>query len=248
MSALESFFEEHASNLATSFVTVEKELLSLLDEMSSDESAQSSMSPERLLMITTVNRLIDDRSRSGGLKTIEGYFDSWKQKKEAWARQEFEEMCGESSFVDFWCRMKNIAKENEVGDKTIGEDGQDEDEEVVDLRAMAESIDLSEIETVLKKDKRWIAWDHQPDKRELWIRVRIPCLFAYICFSGRCCLMNKNSDASLHQNRSTWTIWRPPSSQYIRNHSTRSLTSMGKFIQEIHQFSTLGSLLRHEKC
>ncbi|KAG0148938.1 hypothetical protein CROQUDRAFT_654300 [Cronartium quercuum f. sp. fusiforme G11] len=178
LSALESFFEEHATSLATPFATVKKKLMSLIDDMS-NESSQSSMSPDRLLTITTINRLIDGRSRNGGLETIECFFDSWKAKKEARAREEFEEMCGESAFIDFWCRMKNAAKDNVVGSTTIGEEGQEEDEdEVVDLRDMAKSIDLSEIETVLKKDKRWIVWDHDPDKRELWIRAYLENLAA----------------------------------------------------------------------
>ncbi|EGG06796.1 uncharacterized protein MELLADRAFT_35874, partial [Melampsora larici-populina 98AG31] len=151
LSALESFFQDQAPSLATS---------------------QSSLSPDQLLIITTVNRLIDPQNRTRGLQTIERYYDDWKQKKETRAREEFEEMCGESAFIDFWCRMKKSGKEDEVGKKTIGDDGEEEEEEeVADLREMAKTIDLSEIEAVMKKDKRWIAWDHLPDQRESWMRV-----------------------------------------------------------------------------
>ncbi|KAH9815375.1 hypothetical protein DFH28DRAFT_967705 [Melampsora americana] len=173
LSALESFFQDQAPSLATPFSVVEKKLLTLIDE-NSDDSGQSSLSPEQLLIITTVNRLIDSKNRTRGLQTIERYYDDWKQKKETRAREEFEEMCGESAFIDFWCRMKKSGKEDEVGNKTIGDDGEEEEEdEVVDLREMAKTIDLSEIEAVMKKDKRWIAWDHLPDQRESWIRAHL---------------------------------------------------------------------------
>lgn len=171
---METFFEENAPSLATSFEAVERKLLSLIDDMAQD-APQSSMPPELLLTITTINRLIDGRSRSRGLEMIEGFFESWKRKKETRAREEFEEMCGESAFIDFWCRMKNTAKETGVGKKTIGEDGQEDEEEdeMVDLKEMAKSIDLGEVEAVMKKDKRWSVWDHVPERRESWIRVRI---------------------------------------------------------------------------
>lgn len=173
LSALESFFQDQAPSLATPFSVVEKKLLTLIDE-NSDNSTQSSMSPDQLSIITTVNRLIDPKNRTRGLQTIERYYDDWKQKKEARAREEFEEMCGESAFIDFWCRMKKSGKEDDVGKKTIGDDGEEEDDdEVADLREMAKTIDLSEIEAVMKKDKRWIAWDHLPDQRESWVRAHL---------------------------------------------------------------------------
>lgn len=71
--------------------------------------------------------------------------------------------------------MKKAAEEKrkEVGrSATIGDqEDQDEDpDDLVDLREMAKSIDIREIQMVLKNDKRWIIWDHLPEQRDRWIR------------------------------------------------------------------------------
>lgn len=87
-------------------------------------------------------------------------------------------MLSESSFVDFWGRMRKEAlrSKGNADKKLIGEEGVDEEDEEdggeVDLREMAKGIDLGEVEAVLRNDQRWIAFDHVPEAREQWMRVR----------------------------------------------------------------------------
>lgn len=179
---LESFFDRHISQpLTADFSTIKKRLLRLVEanDEESDDMTQMS-SEERMKFKTTITKLIgsgrDQRSdRRSGMGLIEEKFQDWKRRREERAHREFEGMCGESSFIDFWCRMKKAAEEKrkEVGrSATIGDqEDQDEDpDDLVDLREMAKSIDIREIQMVLKNDKRWIIWDHLPEQRDRWIR------------------------------------------------------------------------------
>lgn len=115
-------------------------------------------------------------------RRLEDLFAAWQRRRNDTARRDFDSMLSESSFVEFWGRMRKDALSNRAEkDKKVLEDEDEEEEDdggVVDLREMAKGIDLGEVEAVLRKDQRWIVFDHVPEQREQWMRVRAS--------SGRC--------------------------------------------------------------
>jgi transcription elongation regulator 1 len=109
-----------------------------------------------------------------GPDTLEQRFDAWLRSREAEARQEFDGMLGENSFVEFWGRMrKKTLDEAALGVKS--QDELDEGEGMhdggdADITALARQIDLDEIKAVLRRDKRYRQFDHKPEVREGWLR------------------------------------------------------------------------------
>jgi len=105
------------------------------------------------------------------------------------ARREFEELLGENNFLEFWGKVRKSAITNQIiarnvapndqldtkgmevkieNDDLIGEE--DEEASAVDMRQMAKTVDVSEVERVLKNDKRYRTFDHVPEQREQWLR------------------------------------------------------------------------------
>jgi len=153
VAALESLFAEHAPKLTTRF-----------DDVYSSISANP-----------IVTRLDMSENR------IHGVFDEWNKKRFEQARKDFDAMLSESKFVDYWGRLKQEAAgsgaEDDRAKDILGqEEGEDDEmtgEEGVDLRAMAAQIDMKEIHSVLKHDKRYTTLDHDPQARERWIKEYI---------------------------------------------------------------------------
>ncbi|KAJ1306464.1 hypothetical protein OPQ81_007467 [Rhizoctonia solani] len=99
----------------------------------------------------------------------------WQRTKVTEARLAFDALLGENSFVEFWGRLAKMGGEGVEGGVPI--DAEDEDDDVgeggggkVDMKALAKNVDVSEMEKVLKHDKRYTIFDHMPEQREQWIR------------------------------------------------------------------------------
>jgi transcription elongation regulator 1 len=86
-------------------------------------------------------------------EALQERYAAWKRGKEAEARQDFETMLGENSFVEFWGKMrKKILDEAAL---KVQEDEMDEGEGLgdggtADITALAKQIDLDEIKSVLR--------------------------------------------------------------------------------------------------
>lgn len=134
--ALETLFASHSPKLGTSFP---------------DVYARISADP-------TLTRLRLSES------ALERLHADWRNRRFAQAKKEFEAMLKESSFVDYWGKLKQDARENAedrgrtkeiLGAEERVDDGDGLDdvnniEEGVDLRAMAAQIDMKELHAVLR--------------------------------------------------------------------------------------------------
>jgi len=104
---------------------------------------------------------------------VEAEFEKWQRERTNAARIAFDEMMSENAFVEFWGRLGKIGGQG-IGDslkldgEDIGEAG--DEEEKVDMKALAKTVDIKEMEKVLKNDKRYIMFNHVPDQRERWLR------------------------------------------------------------------------------
>ncbi|ORX36775.1 hypothetical protein BD324DRAFT_467240 [Kockovaella imperatae] len=108
---------------------------------------------------------------------LEARFDEWKQSRLADARRDFDEMLGDNSFVDFWSKMRKKTLDEEAA--KVKEDEMDDGEGLgeggdADITALGRQINLEEIKSVLRRDKRYRQFDHIPEQREQWIRVSLP--------------------------------------------------------------------------
>ncbi|WRT66235.1 uncharacterized protein IL334_003188 [Kwoniella shivajii] len=115
-------------------------------------------------------------------ESLEDKWKVWKRTKESEGRKEFEEMLGENSFVEFWGKMRKKTldenalnvKQDEQFEEAEGLDivGQENENQSgkKDLTELARQIDLGEIKSVLRRDKRYRQFDHIPEKREQWLR------------------------------------------------------------------------------
>ncbi|OCF40477.1 transcription elongation regulator 1 [Kwoniella heveanensis CBS 569] len=109
-------------------------------------------------------------------EALEDRWKAWMRTRESNARSEFDQMLGENSFVEFWGKMrKKTLDENALA---VKRDDQFEEaegidvpgEEANDITKLARQIDLGEIKSVLRRDKRYRQFDHIPEKREQWLR------------------------------------------------------------------------------
>ncbi|KAF8897518.1 Hsp90 protein-domain-containing protein [Infundibulicybe gibba] len=120
------------------------------------------------------------------LERLEQEFERWQRERTTGARKSFEEMLGENSFIDFWGRLGKIGGEGVEGGVKADDLGEDEGEGgggKVDMKALAKSVDVHEIEKVLKNDKRYIMFDHVPEQRER-MRLLSPLVFSLTLFTS----------------------------------------------------------------
>lgn len=109
------------------------------------------------------------------VEQLENEYEKWQRERTHGARQAFDEMLGENAFVEFWGRLGKIGGEGVEGGVAADDLGEDEGEGgggKVDMKALAKNVDLKEMERVLKNDKRYLMFDHVPEQRERWLRVR----------------------------------------------------------------------------
>ncbi|ODO08781.1 transcription elongation regulator 1 [Cryptococcus wingfieldii CBS 7118] len=123
------------------------------------------------------SRIVDDPivkrlGLQGG--TLEDRWKAWLRTRETQARREFAEMLGENSFVEFWGKMRKKTldeKALEVQEQDEWDEGEGMGEGgAADLTKLARQIDLGEIKSVLRRDKRYRLFDHVPEEREKWLR------------------------------------------------------------------------------
>lgn len=88
---------------------------------------------------------------------LEAEFEGWSRARASQAERDFQEMLNENAFVEFWGRVRKMQESGEGGmkvevgaDDLAGEEDGDDDREKLDLKALAKSIDVQEIERVLK--------------------------------------------------------------------------------------------------
>ncbi|WVQ67803.1 uncharacterized protein L199_006008 [Kwoniella botswanensis] len=111
---------------------------------------------------------------------LESQWKAWMRSREVEGRKEFDEMLGENSFIEFWGKMRKKTldeaalgvKRDDQFEEAEGIDVVDDDQEggKKDITDMAKQIDLNEIKSVLRRDKRYRQFDHVPEKREQWLR------------------------------------------------------------------------------
>jgi heat shock protein beta len=80
-------------------------------------------------------------------------YEKWQRERTYECRKAFDEMLAENSFVEFWGRLGKIGGEGAEGGVKADDLGEDEGEGFggkVDMKALAKSVDLSDIEKVLK--------------------------------------------------------------------------------------------------
>lgn len=131
---------------------------------------------------------------------MERVFDDWMRIRTTRAREDFQKLLEENSFVEFWGKVGKIdAGGAEGGTLVPGEDdgegeGGEEAGGKADLKALAKGIGGTEVERVLKvramrfgdfvnsnscdslqHDQRYRAFDHVPEQRARWVKVR--CIF-----------------------------------------------------------------------
>lgn len=87
-------------------------------------------------------------------RQLEDEFARWQRERNTKARQAFDEMLSENAFVEFWGRLGKIGGEGVNGGVKAEDDGDEEEGEGgggrADMKQLAKSIDLREMEKVLK--------------------------------------------------------------------------------------------------
>lgn len=154
INALETLFAQHSPKLQTPF---------------EDVYASISSDPHLTRLGLSMSR-------------VERLHEDWQRRRLAQAKKDFETLLNESSFVDYWGKLKqeHTSKEDDRAKGLLGPGENDNDEEdeapedeAVDLRAMAAQIDLKELHAVLKHDKRYAIFEYDPAMREEMLREHV---------------------------------------------------------------------------
>ena len=89
---------------------------------------------------------------------LEKEFDRWQRTRTTEARKAFDVMLYENSFVEFWGRLSKLGGEGVDGGVKRDDDGDEEEGEGgggnVDMKKLAKSVDITEMERVLKVSSR----------------------------------------------------------------------------------------------
>ncbi|KAI0796793.1 hypothetical protein C8Q75DRAFT_710216 [Abortiporus biennis] len=134
-----------------------------------DSNAPSLVTPFTDLPVTSLLSSQPATRLGYDIRALEDEFEKWQRERTQTARGAFDEMLNENAFVEFWGRLGKIGGKGV--DETIRADDIGEDaEELVDMKALAKTVDLKEVVKVLKNDKRYITFDHMSGQREGWIR------------------------------------------------------------------------------
>ncbi|SGZ28696.1 BQ5605_C027g10412 [Microbotryum silenes-dioicae] len=152
LAVVEDLFAQHASTMMTRFETI---LPSLAD------------SPH---VIRLVEKDYDH---------LEHLYEAWLRKWADRARREFDELLKESAILEHWGRLAKHEDLDKV--KVMGEEGAEDSEdedEMPSIVEMAKQVDLPAIQKVLRHDKRFIVFDHVPEKREQWLKEYLANLSA----------------------------------------------------------------------
>jgi tRNA G10 N-methylase Trm11 len=125
--ALHQLFEEKAPSLASQF---------------------SDLPVDEVYASANVSRL------GYGIHQLEDEFSRWQRTRSTEARQAFDEMLQENTFVEFWGRLSKMADVKlgqglQVANEDIGEEDE-EGQNKVDMKALAKTVDIGEMVKVLK--------------------------------------------------------------------------------------------------
>lgn len=124
LTALHGLFEAHAPSLASKF---------------------DALPLETILSSTAVHKLGYDTDQ------LEADFVKWQRERTNASRVAFDSMLEENSFVEFWGRLSKLGAEGLGHNLQIeGDDIGENDEEKVDMKALAKNVDIREMEKVLK--------------------------------------------------------------------------------------------------
>ncbi len=141
LAQLEAVFLQHAPLLTTPFSKIEEDVL---------EAPQA-------------QRLVGKDSRR-----LEALYDSWLARRTEKAKDEFQELLKENSVLEHWGRLQKKEGQEE-GAIEVRDEDEEEGEDAPDLREMAGQVDVRAIEQVLKHDKRYLIWAHEPEQRTRWV-------------------------------------------------------------------------------
>ncbi|KAF7793686.1 hypothetical protein EIP86_004801 [Pleurotus ostreatoroseus] len=84
------------------------------------------------------------------IRQVELEYERWMRERNQEARRAFDEMLSENAFVEFWGRLGKIGGKG-VDESIKGDDiGEDSEEGIVDMKALAKTVDLKEIVKVLR--------------------------------------------------------------------------------------------------
>jgi hypothetical protein len=86
-------------------------------------------------------------------RSLQDEYTRWNRERQTAARKAFDEMLSENSFVDFWGRLGKIGGEGVNGGVKAEQEGEEDEGEggggKADMKALAKSIDLHEMQKVL---------------------------------------------------------------------------------------------------
>ena len=81
---------------------------------------------------------------------LEHEYEKWQRERTHEARLAFDQMLSENSFVEFWGRLGKIGGKGVDANIKYDDIGEDTEEDQVDMKALAKSVDLKEMIKVLK--------------------------------------------------------------------------------------------------
>jgi hypothetical protein len=85
---------------------------------------------------------------------LEEEFDRWKRTRTTEAQKAFDDMLLENSFIEFWGRLSKLGGEGVDGGVKRDDDGDEDEGEGgggnVDMKKLAKTVDITEMEKVLK--------------------------------------------------------------------------------------------------
>jgi heat shock protein 90kDa beta len=87
------------------------------------------------------------------IDSLESEFEAWQRERTTTARADFDEMLKENAFMEFWGRLGKIGGEGVDGGVQADDLGEDEGEGgggKVDMKALAKSVDVSDMEKVIR--------------------------------------------------------------------------------------------------
>ena len=161
LSARRKLFERHVTNLRQKHTANLRALFESHAPLlsSSKLSSLSSAALSSVQASLPAQKLHFDEEHDPDAYRLEGEFRKWHVDRVQRAEREFQEMLNENSFVEFWGRVRKMQEEKqesegmkvEVGAEDLaGEEDAPEDGQRADLKALAKSVDVREIERVLK--------------------------------------------------------------------------------------------------
>ena len=139
-------FQEHVSQLRTKHVDNLNALFL--------SHAPSLATPFTALPVSSLLSSLPATKLGYDVFKLEQEFDLWQLTRTTGAREAFNDMLHENSFVEFWGRLRKIGGEGAEGGVKRDDDGDEDEGEGsggnVDMKKLARNVDITEMEKVLK--------------------------------------------------------------------------------------------------